>query len=66
MRKIIAVAIWPIVYVLDFVIYLTGAQSFSESRRISRMHFTRILQRGANEVSSEMHNKHFHWFWQHS
>jgi hypothetical protein len=45
MRTIIAIAIWPVVYILDFFIYLTGAQSFKRSRQISRLYFKRILSR---------------------
>jgi len=46
MRRIVAIAIWPVVYVLDFFIYLTGAQSFKKSRRISHFYFKRIIYRG--------------------
>lgn len=45
MRLITAIAIWPIVYILDFIIYLTGAQSFKKSRRLSHFYFKRILYR---------------------
>jgi hypothetical protein len=62
MRRLTAIAIWPLVYFLDFLIYLTGAQSFRESRTISRAHFKRIMQRDEDEV----HEKHFNWFWLHS
>jgi len=45
MKKIIAVALWPYVYILDFIIYLTGAQTFKQARAVSRKHFNRILSR---------------------
>jgi len=52
MRRTVAIAIWPIVYILDFIIYLTGAQSFKESRRISQLYFKRILHRGDYRVDA--------------
>ncbi len=50
MGRITAIAIWPIVYILDFFIYLTGAQSFKKSRRISQFYFKRILYRDLYKV----------------
>ena len=45
MTKITAIALWPLVYLLDFGIYLTGAKTLKEARAISRAHFKRIMSR---------------------
>lgn len=43
MKKLRAIILWPYVFFLDWLISLTGSQTFKESRRISKMHFNRIM-----------------------
>ena len=54
MTKLTAIALWPLVYLLDFGIYLTGAKTFKEARAISKAHFKRIMSRKGS-VQSHRH-----------
>jgi len=54
MTKLTAIALWPLVYLLDFGIYLTGAKTFKEARAISKAHFKRIMSRKGS-VQSHSH-----------
>lgn len=44
MKKFKAIILWPYVFFLDWLISLTSSQSFKESRRISKMHYNRIMK----------------------
>jgi len=47
-KKFRAVILWPYVFFLDWLISLTGSQTFKESRQISRRHFNRIMSGNKN------------------
>jgi hypothetical protein len=45
MTKFTAIVLWPIVYVLDIGIAITGAQTFKEARVASRRKLAKILNK---------------------
>jgi hypothetical protein len=53
MTKFTALILWPVVYVLDVGIVLIGAQTFKESRAVSKAHLKRILNQ--NSPNSDGH-----------
>jgi hypothetical protein len=54
-KKFKAIILWPYVFFLDWLISLTGAQTFEESRRITRAHFNRIMN-GSSEPADIFSN----------
>jgi len=45
MNRLKAVILWPLVYILDILIGIIGKQTFKQSRKISKAHFNRIMNR---------------------
>ena len=58
MSRFRAIALWPLVFILDAVIGLIGKQTFKESRRISNVRFNKIMTREkASIITSDKHSK---------